>query len=86
MRVIYCNIDPFAYDQEVYVLDGQDKTKIGKSPIESLPQFISNKCDELNIEEVNLTGITNYTTNLSFKIYECFQTKYSNKKINVIVR
>lgn len=86
MRVIYCNIDPFAYDQEVYAVDDKGKTKIGKSPLESLPHFISDKCDELNIEEVNLTGISGYTTNVSSKIYEYFHTKYSNKKINVIVR
>lgn len=87
MRVIYCNIDPFAYDQKVYVYDENNKSKeIGKAPLEHLHQFIANQCAEKDIEEVTLTGFKQYTEEMAQKILSYSKTKYSGKTINVTVR
>lgn len=87
MRVIYCNIDPFAYDQKVYVYDENNKSKeVGKAPLEHLHQFIANQCAEKNIEEVTLTGFKQYTEEMAQKILIYSKAKYSGKTINVTVR
>jgi len=86
MRVIYCNIDPFAYDQKVYAYGGDSQIEIGKAPINNLPQFITNQCNELNISEVTLTGVPHYANDVANKILEYSKTKYSNKNITVTVR
>ena len=87
MRVIYCNIDPFAYDQKVYVYDENNNSKeIGKAPLEYLHQFIANQCAEKDIEEVTLTGFKQYTEEMAQKILTYSKAKYSGKTINVTVR
>ena len=85
MRLIYCKIDPFAYDQKVCIADDYTQAELGKCLLEDLPVFITNKCNEYGIDEVALTGFSQYTNNVAKEIAEYSKTKY-NKNINVTVR
>ncbi len=85
MRIILCNIDPFIYAQNVYLYDGHSQTKLGEIPIDQLAHFIVNSCNEYSISEVTLTGIKQYSNEVSKNIIDYSKTKY-NRNIKVTVR
>ena len=85
MSLIYCKIDPFAYDQKVYVTDDNSQKEIGKCPIENLPTFIVSKCNEYSIDEVALSGLSQYADVAAKGIIEYSKTRY-DKSIKVTVR
>ena len=79
MPVIYCKINIFDYEQEVFL----GTKSIGKAPLKDLPQFLINRCQENDVREVHLKGIKAYAQDVKNSIENYCQTKYGDLRIEV---
>ncbi len=54
MQVIYCNINIFDYDQQVYLVEGEKSRLIAKIPFISFGKSIPGLCDHQKVYKVHL--------------------------------
>jgi len=82
MPIIYCTINIFDYEQEVFSGDGK---RIGRAPLKDLPKFIVEHCKESDVHKVCLNGLSAYTKEVRDKINTYNKTKYEDFEIEVEV-
>lgn len=82
MQIIYCNIDIFNYNQFIHLKDEENDIILAKVPIESMERTICNLCNEHNVDEVAIGGLTQYAEPIKTRLENECLTRY-NKKINV---
>ena len=83
MPVIYCKVDLFAYDQMVYVQDGNSLRIVAKIPMENLAKFLARYSQENNIEEIHLVGYPEFSVDIKNQIIDINKTKYNNRTLDI---
>ena len=84
MSVIYCKVDLFAYDQMVYVKDGDSGLRtVAKIPMENLARFLARYSNENNIDEIHLVGYPEFSVDIKNQIIDINKTKFNNRALNV---
>ena len=82
MPIIVCGINIFDYDQEVFLMDGNQSKSLGKSTYNNLDHFITTCCNNTDTYQVRLAGLKNYTEPLKQRIEKEGIARYG-KKIEV---
>lgn len=54
MQVIYCNINIFDYDQEIYLVKGENSRLIAKVPFTDLGKAMPGLCEDKSTYKVHL--------------------------------
>lgn len=87
MRVILCNIQMFSNDQMVQVFDTDENRVVyaQKVDIENLTPMICALANQLGIQEVRLSGSTQYALPYMEEIKTVYSLNYGNNNINVEV-
>lgn len=87
MQVILCNVQMFSNDQMVQVFDTEENRIVyaQKVDMEDLTPMICALASKLGIQEVRLTGATNYVLPYVEEIKTAYSLNYGNNIINVEV-
>lgn len=87
MRVILCNIQMFSNDQMVQVFDTDENRVVyaQKVDVENLTPMICALANQLGIQEVRLSGSTQYALPYMEEIKTVYSLNYGNNNINVEV-
>ena len=54
MQVIYCNINIFDYDQQIFLVDGDKSTLIAKVPLNGMGRAMVDLCEKQDTYNVHL--------------------------------
>ena len=82
---ILININMFARDNQVIVIDSGASVNVGTYTIEQLPMVIAELAHNSNIYNVKIAGGSKYAQLLEYGIESTEMTKYNERKINVEV-
>lgn len=86
MQVIYCNINIFDYDQQIYLVKGENSRLIARVPFTSLGKSLVSLCEEKSTYNVhlfcNVPGMAEQATDA---ITEQEIKQYGKAKIDVQV-
>ena len=86
MQVIYCNINIFDYDQQVYLVTGEESRLIAKIPFTSFGKSIPEVCNQKGIYDVHLfCNVPGMAQQAADAITEQEIKQYGKAKINVQV-
>ena len=87
MRVMYCNINIFDYDQSIYMLDGDNSHLIARVPFQHLGKTMPELCYSNNIYTVKLNcSVPGMAQQAADAIYTEAAKKYgSNHQIDIEV-
>lgn len=87
MRVILCNIQMFSNDQMVQVFDTDENRVVyaQKVDVENLTPMICALANKLGIQEVRLSGSTQYALPYMEEIKTVYSLNYGNNNMNVEV-
>lgn len=85
MSVIYCNINIFDYDQEIYLVKGDSSHLIAKVPFTNLGKSLPGLCYSNNAYEVHLMcNVPGMAKQAIQKAEEEEMKQYSASKINFV--
>ena len=87
MRVMYCNINIFDYDQSIYVLDGDDSHLIARVPFQHLGRTVPELCYTNGVYTIKLNcTVPGMAKQAAESIYSEAAKKYGNNhKIDIEV-
>ena len=84
MQVIYCNINIFDYDQEIYLVTSGDSKLIAKVPFTELGKAMPGLCHDKATYHVHLfCNVPGMAQQAADAIYSNEMTKYGKNKIEV---
>jgi hypothetical protein len=84
MMKVLCNLNLFAFEQTIYVIDDMGTvTPVAAIEIEQLPEVIAAICSEHGARKAILTGNEAYAQGLSDEIKEFSSTHYNDNNIEV---
>lgn len=84
MQVIYCNINIFDYDQEVYLVTGGESRLIAKVPFTELGKVMPGLCEEKATYNVHLfCNVPGMAQQAADAIIANEISKYGKNKIEV---
>ena len=84
MQVIYCNINIFDYDQEVYLVEGNESKWIAKVPFTDLGKAMPKLCNDKETFKVHLfCNVPGMAQQAADAIVSNEITKYGKNKIEV---
>ena len=86
MSLIYCYINLFDADQEIYLINGSDDKKlIAKTPLNNISKVLPDLCRDKDCYDVHLYGLDVVATEMANKISKEEMKHYSERKIKVEV-
>lgn len=85
MSLIYCYINLFDADQEIYLLNCDDKKLIAKTPLNNISKVLPGLCRDKDCYDVHLYGLDVVATEMANKISKEEMKHYSERKIKVEV-
>ena len=81
MSLIYCYINLFDADQEIYLLNGNDDKKlIAKTPLNNISKVLPGLCRDKDCYDVHLYGLDVVATEMANKISKEEMKHYSERK------
>ena len=85
MRIIYCNLQLFSYDQMIYIYENNEEIYSIKVDIEEVIPTICALAQEHGITQVKLHGQNVYTHAWADQLKTAYALNYGNKNIDVEV-
>ena len=85
MSLIYCYINLFDADQEIYLLNGDDKKLIAKTPLNNISKVLPDLCRDKDCYDVHLYGLDVVAIEMANKISKEEMKHYSERKIKIEV-
>lgn len=81
---ILCNINLFALESPIYVIDDNDQMEpIVSAMIEELPEIIAALAHTRGIADIKLAGCQAYGEALKTQIYEYTMQHYNSSNLNI---
>lgn len=84
-KYIIINLNMFAHDSQVILLDEEGEHLQGSYGIEELPAIITELAHNSNVYNVKIIGADKYAQLIEFGIQQKEMTQYSERKIEIEV-
>lgn len=84
MKRIVCNVNLFAFQSPVYIINDNDKMEpIVSATMEELPEVIAELAHTHGISDIKLAGCQAYAHSLADQITAAAAATYSNNNLNI---